>query len=78
MAFIHTIPEDEATGKLRELYDADLKNLGHVANYTKAMSLRPAVIEAWRNLSAAIRANLDLRRYELVTIAAASALRCKY
>ena len=78
MAFIQTVPEEQVTGRLRELYDADLKNLGYVANYTKAMSLRPAVIEAWRDLMGAIRSNMDLRRYELVTITAASRLRCTY
>jgi hypothetical protein len=78
MSFIQTIPPEEATGKVKELYDADLKNLGYVANYTRALSLRPEVLAAYRNLSTAIRANMDLRRYELVTIAAASRLRCSY
>jgi hypothetical protein len=78
MPHIRTLPEAEATGKLRELYDADLKNNGYVANYTKAMSLRPVVIAAWRTLSGAIRGNMELRRYELVTIATAAKLCCKY
>jgi hypothetical protein len=44
----------------------------------KAMSLQPEAIEAWQKLIAAVRAPMDTRRYELVTIAAAAALRCSY
>ncbi len=78
MTYIRTIPEAEATGQLRELYEADRQNNGYVPNNTQAMSLRPEVIAAWRGLLGAIRANLDLRRYELVTLAATTALRCSY
>jgi hypothetical protein len=78
MSFIETVAPELAPDRLRDVYNDDLKNLGYVANYTKAMSLRPEVIAAWRNLVAAIRGKMRLRRYELVTIAAASALRCTY
>jgi uncharacterized peroxidase-related enzyme len=78
MTFIRTIPVEQAADKLEELYNDDLKSLGYIANYTKAMSLRPEVIQAWRQLIAAIRSKMRLRRYELVTFAAASALRCTY
>jgi len=76
MAFIDTIQPEDASGTLRELYDQDLKAVGHVRNLTRDMSLRPDVIVALRNLLGAIRSNIDPRRYELVTVAAASALRC--
>ena len=76
MAFIHTIPPEEATGKVRELYEMDLKNSGRVSTATQAMSLRPEVLEAWRSLQAAIRLNMDPRRFELATVAAASRLQC--
>ena len=78
LAHINSISPEEATGLLRELYGQDIKANGYVANYTQAMSLRPEVIAAWRNLSSAIKMNMDLRRYELATLAAASALRCTY
>ena len=78
MTYIHTIPEGEATGRLRELYEADREKLGYVPNYTQAMSLRPEVIDAWGHLLSTIRSPMDLRRYELVTIAVASKLRCSY
>ena len=76
MAFIDTIPPEDASGTLRDLYDQDLKAVGHVRNLTRDMSLRPEVIVALRDLLGAIRSNIDPRRYELVTVAAASALRC--
>jgi len=78
MAYVRTIPEQQATGELRALYDEDLKGLGYVANFTRAMSLRPKAIAAWRRLSRSIRATMRLRHYELVTLAAALALRCTY
>jgi hypothetical protein len=78
MAFIHTVPVEEADDKLQKIYADDLGSLGYVANYTQAMSLRPEAIAAWRQLMGAIRSKMRLRRYELVTFAAAGALGCTY
>ena len=52
--------------------------LGYVANYTKALARRPAVLEAWRGLNAAVKTSMDPRRYELATLAAARQLRSSY
>lgn len=76
--FIRTIPEAEAEGKLREIYDGDRKSLGYVPDHARVFSLRPEVLEAWRAFQGSIRKNLRLRRYELVTLAAAQALQCRY
>jgi uncharacterized peroxidase-related enzyme len=76
--FIHTTEEAEAAGKLREIYDGDRKSLGYVPNHARVFSLRPDVLEAWRVFQGSIRKNLRLRRYELVTLAAAKALHCRY
>ncbi len=78
MAFIQTVPESDATGKLSELYIADRQTYGYLPNFTQAMSLHPEVNAAWRQLSQAIRSTMRLRRYELVTFAAALALECRY
>jgi hypothetical protein len=78
MAFLKTVPVDQADDTLRALYAADLKNLGYVANHSQAFSLRPDVLQAWRQLLGAIRSKMRLRRYELVTFAVAAALRCSY
>ncbi len=47
-------------------------------NYERAFAERPEVYAAWQQLNAAIKANMDLRRYELVTLAAARRLRSTY
>lgn len=78
MAFIKTVPQEEAEGEVREMYEADLERLGYVANHTKIFSQRPDVYKAWQGLNAAIKANMDLRRYEVATLASAQALRSSY
>ena len=78
MAYIETVPEGEASGKLGEFYEADRRTNGYVANYTQAMSLNVDAVAAWRQLVQAIRSRMRLRRYELVTFAVAFALRCRY
>jgi alkylhydroperoxidase family enzyme len=72
--YVETIGPDAATGPVREMYDADLKSDGFVATDTILFSLRPDVYGLWTQLSRAIRKSMRLRRYELVTIAAARAL----
>ena len=76
--FIRTTGDNEAEGKLRELYEGELKNLGYVPNHVRVFSPRPEVLETWRAFQTSIRKNLRLRRYELVTLAAAQALHCRY
>ncbi|MGA2762867.1 MAG: peroxidase-related enzyme [Spirochaetia bacterium] len=78
MAFIKTVPAAQAEGKLLEIYQEDLKTKGYVANYTSAFSLRPDVYRAWQNLLGSIRSHMRVRRFELVTLAAAQALKCTY
>src|SRR4029453_12877972 len=78
MAYIREIPLDELSDKARELYEKNQAQLGYVPNYLKAFAHRPEVLTAWAQLLGAIRSNLDQRRYELVTLAAAGALRSTY
>ncbi len=47
-------------------------------NYERAFSERPEVLAAWMQLNSAIKAGMDLRRYELATLAAARRLRSSY
>jgi uncharacterized peroxidase-related enzyme len=47
-------------------------------NYERAFSARPEVFAAWQQLNGAIKAGMDLRRYELATLAAARRLRSSY
>jgi hypothetical protein len=78
VSFIQEIADEEATGALKELYDSYQETHGYIPNYVKALSLRPEVFQAWRELQGAIRKNLRLRQYELVTIAASSQMGCSY
>jgi uncharacterized peroxidase-related enzyme len=78
MAFIETVPEAQATGAAAEMYEVDREAFGDLPNFTKAFSLSPEVYAAWRQLNGAIKANMDLRRYELATLAAARRLRSSY
>ena len=78
MAFIETVPEAQATGAVAEMYEVDREAFGDLPNFTKAFSLSPEVYGAWRQLNGAIKANMDLRRYELTTLAAARRLRSSY
>jgi len=47
-------------------------------NYERTFEARPDVYAAWRELLGAIKANMDPRRYELATLAAARQLRSSY
>lgn len=47
-------------------------------NYQRAFADRPAVLDAWGELNGSIKAGMDLRRYELATLAAARRLRSSY
>jgi alkylhydroperoxidase family enzyme len=47
-------------------------------NYERAFAGRPEVYAAWGELNGAIKAGMDLRRYELATLAAAQRLRSSY
>ena len=78
MAYLADVAPGSASREVREIYDEDVARLGYLPNYTRLFSLRPDVYRAWRGLIGAVTANMDLRRYELATIAAASAMRCTY
>jgi AhpD family alkylhydroperoxidase len=78
MTFIETATEGTAAGTVDQLYAADVDDQGYVANYTRVFALRPEVLAGWAQLNGAIKHGMDLRRYELVTLAAARALRSTY
>ena len=71
MPFIDTPAESE-------LYAADEAAMGYLPNYTRLFGNRPEAYRAWRALNGAIKSTMELRRYELVTFAAARRLRSSY
>jgi uncharacterized peroxidase-related enzyme len=74
VTYIETPGEDEAAG----LFDADRARVGYVTNFTRLFAHRPHVYAAWQQLNASIKESMDLRRYELATLAAAQELRSSY
>ena len=78
MPFIGTIEEKDAAGAVGELYAADRADRGYVMNMTRAFAHRPDVLTAWDELNDTIKGGMELRRYELATLAAARQLRSSY
>jgi uncharacterized peroxidase-related enzyme len=78
VAFIEPVPEGQVTGAVAEAYEADLAEDGYVSNVSRAFSHRPEVLAAWVALKTAVTQEMDPRRYELVTIAAARRMRSSY
>jgi uncharacterized peroxidase-related enzyme len=78
MAFIDTISPDAADGDVAAMYETDVAGWGFLPNFTRAYSHRPDVYAAWRSLNGSIKANMDERRYEIATLAAARRLRSSY
>ncbi len=46
MAWIRTVPESEATGIVREEYEAGIKRAGRVYNIVKLFSIKPERLKA--------------------------------
>jgi len=60
------------------LYQTERAALGYVPNYLRVLALRPEVYDAWQQLGEAVKAGMDMRRYELVTLTAARRLGSTY
>jgi len=78
MPYFPTVPPEAAAGEVKAMYDKDLAAQGYVANYTRAFSLRPEVMQGWLALKDAITSGMDPRLYELATVAVATAIRSSY
>ena len=78
MTFIYTIPEDQAEADVKKMYEENKAAFGYLPNYVQAFSLRPDVMAAWGQFLGTLNRNMDARRYELVTLAAARALHSSY
>ena len=74
MSIFATTPESQAFGLKAKIYDDDIRSRGYVAKFTKELAVNPEAYVAFEALLSAITRNMDLRRYELVTLAAAQAL----
>ena len=71
MSIIETVPEALASGRTAEIYAQDRDALGYVPSHTKVLSMNPDAFASWRALQGAIAGSMGMRRFELVTLAAA-------
>ncbi|MFD6165839.1 peroxidase [Oerskovia sp. NPDC060287] len=78
MSWIREAAEDEPGGAVAAAFEKDRATRGYVANLTRLLANRPAVLDAWIGLNGAIKASMSSRRYELATLAAALRLRSTY
>jgi uncharacterized peroxidase-related enzyme len=78
MAFIDTVPPGQASGEVAELYRRQQGKLEYLPNYAGVFCHRPPVMQAWAELQATLRQNMDDRSFGLVTLAAALAINSSY
>jgi uncharacterized peroxidase-related enzyme len=76
--FIQPVSEEAAPPAVADMYSADRAAMGFLPGYTQAFSHHPDAYAAWRQLITSVRGQMDARRCELVTLAAAKALRSSY
>ena len=75
MAFIDTIPDSDINADVRAMYERQQSFWGFVPNYASVFCYRPEIMGLWAQLQAGIKRNMDKRRFELITFAAAHTLR---
>jgi uncharacterized peroxidase-related enzyme len=78
VAFLDTTEGDAGSEAAQRLREADHASAGYLPNYSVTFTMRPDVYAAWKALSAAVREPMGMYRYELATVAAASALGSSY
>jgi uncharacterized peroxidase-related enzyme len=71
--FLQTIGEDEASGRVAAIYEAQRAQLGFVMAAAKAFTARPDLLPAYTEFSDKIRSgfSLGLREWRLITLVAA-------
>jgi len=81
MPWIQQVPIDEATGRLREHFDAAIRRAGRVWNIVHIMSLNPRVLESSMRLYIDVmkgRSPLTRAQRELLATVVSSELGCHY
>ncbi len=81
MAWIHMIPEAEATGRLKELYEKYTEPWGGVDNILKIDSLNPRSMDVHFALYATVmrgRSDLTREQREMIAIVSSVANQCHY
>ncbi len=81
VAWIRTISEDEASGYVKSVYEANVKARGWVSNIMKSFSLRPDTLRAFQNLFATLMfgpSELSRTQREMIAVVVSVTNRCHY
>jgi len=82
MLLTRYVSEEEATGKVKEIYDEIMasRGLAHVPNFWKAIAVNPDYLEVtWNNLKTVMRpGKLDRMTKEAIAVAVSATNNCDY
>ena len=84
MAWIRTIADGEATGRLKRSFDAAIARAGRVFEIVRTMSLAPATLDASMGLYRAVMygpqgpTGLDRRQREMLAVVVSATNDCHY
>jgi alkylhydroperoxidase/carboxymuconolactone decarboxylase family protein YurZ len=83
MANVKLVSEEDAQGKVKEIYEEIKSSLGidFVPNMYKAMAIKPAFLEAnWRKVQAVMvqPGKLDRLSREMIAVAVSVVMGCEY
>ena len=82
MSLFRVVTEEQATGKVKEVYDdiKKTKGIDFVPNFWKALSINPDHLEAvWQKLKIVMKpGKLDYQTKEIIALAVSVTNNCKY
>jgi len=83
MATVKMVSEEDAVGKVREIYEEIRSSLGidFVPNMYKVMAVKPEFLEAnWRKVQAVMvqPGKLDRMTREIIAVAVSAVMGCEY
>jgi alkylhydroperoxidase/carboxymuconolactone decarboxylase family protein YurZ len=83
MAVVEMVAEDQAVGKVKEIYAEIMDSLGidFVPNMYKAMAVKPDFLESnWRKVKAVMveTGRLDRMTKEIIAVAVSAVMGCRY
>ncbi len=83
MSTVKMIPKDEATGRVKEIYEDIMKSLGidFVPNMYKLMATKPSFLEAnWHRVKAIMvePGRLDRLTREIIAVSVSAVVGCEY
>ena len=81
MAWIHVLQENEATGRLKAMYDKYTEPWGGVDNILKIHSLNPKSLQTHYDLYAHLmrgRSELSRAQREMIAVVASAVNQCHY